>query len=114
MKAFMRASHLATLLLPLFAAGAMAADSLLTLKIIAKDGRFTPDKLTGPAGQRIKIEISNQGKSPVEFENLQLRVERVLGPDASSFVVLNALKPGSYTFVDEFHPQTGKLELTVK
>lgn len=106
--------YVAAVLLCLVATTTLAADSLLTLKIVAKGGKFIPGRLTGPAGQRIKIEISNQGKSPIEFENLQLRVERVLGPEADSFVVLNPLKPGSYSFIDEFHPQTGKLELTIK
>lgn len=106
--------YVALALFNLIAVTTLAADSLYTLKIVAKDGKFTPDRLQGPAGQRIKIEISNQGKTPIEFENLALRVERVLGPDANSFVVLNALKPGSYSFIDEFHPQTGKLELTIK
>lgn len=95
------------------AAASQAAD-LLTFKIVAKDGKLTPAQVTAPAGQRIKFEIANQGKTPIEFENLQLRVEKVLGPGAQSFVVLNPLKPGRYQFIDEFHPETGKLELVIQ
>ncbi|WP_374352245.1 cupredoxin domain-containing protein [Chitinimonas sp.] len=97
----------------LFASHVFAA-GLFTVKVVAKDGKLSPARLEVPAGQRIKIEISNQGKTPIEFENLQLRVEKVLAPEAESFVVLNPLRPGSYSFIDEFHPQAGKLELIAK
>lgn len=93
---------------------AVQADSLATFQIVARDGVLTPATLTVPAGQRIKLEISNQGKLPIEFENLQMHVEKVLAPSAQSFVVLNPMKPGTYRFIDEFHPQTGKLDLIVK
>ena len=43
-----------------------------------------------------------------------MHVEKVLAPNAQSFVVLNPMKPGTYRFIDEFHPQTGKLDLIVK
>jgi len=29
-------------------------------------------------------------------------------------VVVNALKPGTYTFFDDFHPDTGKVRIVVK
>lgn len=90
------------------------AESLPTFKIVANNGQLSPGSLTVPAGQRIKLEISNQGKTPIEFENLQMHVEKVLAPSAQSYVVLNAMKPGTYRFIDEFHPQTGKLDLIVK
>ena len=92
---------------------AVAAD-LLTLRVNAHDGVFMPASLTVPAGRRVKILIFNQGKSPIELENLQLRVEKVLGPQSDSFVVLNPLQPGSYHFVDDFHRDTGKLELLAR
>lgn len=100
--------------LALLAAASMARADLPTFKVVAKDGKLTPARLEVPAGQRVKIQIANQGKTPIEFENLQLRVEKVLAPDSESFVVLNPLKPGSYAFIDEFHMQTGKLELVAK
>lgn len=97
-----------------FGLGSALADSLATFKIVASNGVLSPASLTVPAGQRIKLELINQGKTPIEFENLQMHVEKVLAPNAQSFVVLNPLKPGTYRFVDEFHPQTGKLDLIVK
>ena len=67
-----------------------------------------------PAGN-IKLEISNQGKLPIEFEKPADARGKVLQRRApKSFVVLNPMKPGTYRFIDEFHPQTGKLDLIVK
>jgi hypothetical protein len=34
--------------------------------------------------------------------------ERVLGPGGQSFVIFAPLKPGTYPFFDEFHPDTAK------
>ena len=79
------------------------AQELPTFEVIAKDGRLFPERLDVPAGQRIKLVVKNQGKGPVEFENLNMRVEKVLAPGGASFVVLPKLKPGEYEFIDEFH-----------
>lgn len=43
-----------------------------------------------------------------------MRVEKVLAPGVTSFVVLHLLKPGEYRFVDEFRPQGGTLILIAK
>lgn len=105
----------AVIALPLIVASVSAhADALPTFKVIANNGILQPARLEVPAGQRVKLELKNAGTSPVEFENLRLRVEKVLGPGAESFVVLNPLQPGSYDFIDEFHAATGKLVLVAK
>lgn len=105
----------------LLAAGTLASLSLAALaqdaaifKIIAKDGRFEPSEITVPAGKQIKLEISNEGKTPIEFESKVLKVEKVLAPGAKSSVVINPLKPGEYPFFDEFHPNTSKGRLIAK
>lgn len=41
----------------------------------------------------------------MEFESLPLRVEKVLAPGVTSFVVLTLSRPGEYPFFDDFHPQ---------
>jgi hypothetical protein len=90
------------------------AAELPTFHVVAKDGRLSPERIEVPAGQRIKLTIRNEGRGPIEFENLELRVEKVLAPGASSFVVTPPLKPGAHTFIDEFHPETGKMQLIAK
>lgn len=98
----------------LLGAAQAGAQGLPTFSIIAKDGRLQPEQLEVPAGQRLKLTLRNEGQAPVEFENLNLRVEKVLAPGASSFVVTPPLKPGVHEFIDEFHPETGKMQLIAK
>jgi hypothetical protein len=90
-----------------------AAD-LPTFDVVARDGRLLPARLEVPAGVKIKLTLRNDGRTPVEFENLDLRVEKVLAPGAVSFVVIHPLKPGNYRFVDEFHAETGQMQLIAK
>jgi len=93
---------------------AFAADEPATFKLVAKDGRFTPPNLEVPAGKRLRIEIVNEGSTPIEFESLPLKQEKVLGPGARSSVVIYPLKPGTYPFFDEFHPDTSKGVIVAK
>lgn len=90
------------------------AEDLPTYAIVLRAGRIEPATLDVPAGRRIKLALRNAGPGPVEFENLELRVEKVLAPGASSFVVLAPLRPGRYRFADEFHPETGALDVVAK
>lgn len=98
----------------LLGAAQAGAQGLPTFSIVAKDGRLLPAQLEVPAGQRLKLVLRNEGQGPIEFENLNLRVEKVLAPGASSFVVTPPLKPGVHEFIDEFHPETGKMQLIAK
>lgn len=86
-----------------------ASSELLGFAVTIKDGRIIPARLEVPAGRKIKLTIRNEGPGPSEFENLSLRIEKVLAPGASSFVVIHALAPGTYRFVDEFHPATAEM-----
>lgn len=85
-----------------------------TFPVVIGGGRIVPAELEVPAGVKIKLTLHNQGPGPCEFENLSLRVEKVLAPMARSFVVIHPLRPGRYRFIDEFHPDTGVMWLVVK
>jgi hypothetical protein len=87
---------------------------LPTFAIVARDGRLVPERIEVPAGKKIKLTIRNEGPGPIEFENIDLRIEKVLAPGASSFVVIHPLKPGSYRFIDEFHAATGAMQLIAR
>jgi len=105
-------THLAFVTLLWFAMGwnlDAKAQELPVFEVVAKDGRLFPARLEVPVGQRIKLIVKNEGKTPIEFENLAMRVEKVLAPGGTSFVVLPKLKPGEYEFIDEFHMDTGKM-----
>jgi len=90
------------------------ASELPTFHVVAKGGRLSPERIEVPAGKRIKLTLQNEGPGPIEFENLELRVEKVLAPGGTSFVVTPPLKPGVHKFIDEFHPETGSLQLIAK
>lgn len=97
-----------------WATGVARAADLLTFHVTAKDGRLSPERIEVPAGQRIKLTLKNEGPGPIEFENLDLRVEKVLAPGGTSFVVTPKLRPGNHEFFDEFHPDTGRMWLIAK
>jgi hypothetical protein len=90
-----------------------AAD-LPTFRLELNDGKLNPARIEVPAGQKIKIEVHNTGKSPVEFESVQLRKEKVLAPGASSFVVIAPMQPGEYKFFDDFHTATAQGVIVAK
>lgn len=93
---------------------AVAAGELPAFEIVVNDGVFRPARVEVPAGSRVKLILINEGPGPLEFENDEMRIEKVLSAGARSFVVLPKLKPGEYDFIDEFNPITGELKVIAK
>jgi hypothetical protein len=93
---------------------AHAAEAMPVFSIKALGGILEPAMIEVPADTRFKIEIENEGTDPVEFESTELHLEKVLAGGAKSYVVINGLKPGTYIFFDDFHPNTGKVHVVVK
>ena len=58
-----------------------------------------------PANVPFKLEITNSGTSPVEFESNELKREKVLAGGSTSSIVFRRLEPGEYPFFDDFHPE---------
>ena len=85
-----------------------AADEMPVYRLVARDGIFEPATIEVTAGKRFKIEISNDGRGPMEFESNDLKQEKVLAKGAKSSIVVNALKPGTYAFFDEYHMEAPK------
>lgn len=81
--------------------------------ITIRDGVFTPQRIDVPAGQRIKLILRNEGPGPLEFENAELFVEKILAPNAESFVVVK-LPPGEHLFVDEFNIASGEILIVAR
>lgn len=97
----MLAISIAVLSVPQSVAG---ADTAFVIEFT--DGKIVPPVLEVPAGTRFKLELRNTGADPVEFESIELRKEKVLGPGVNSFIVIRRLDPGEYRFFDDFHPGT--------
>ena len=77
-----------------------------------KDHHFTPTDVTVPAGERFRIEVQNQDTTPAEFESNDLRVEKIVVPGGKIVVTAGPLKPGTYKFFDDYHPDLAKGTLT--
>ena len=95
-----------------FAAPAFAEDAAVSL--ILKDHRFVPREPTAPAGKPIAVTVTNQDKTPSEFESKTLRVEKVVPAGGTITVRVRALTPGRYRFYDDYHEDTTDGFLVVK
>lgn len=91
-----------------------AQAALPAYDIVVADGVFKPARIEIPAGQRIKLALKNEGPGPLEFENDEMHIEKILAPGGASFVVLPKLQPGMYEFTDEFNIGTGLLVIIAK
>ncbi|QEL12653.1 cupredoxin domain-containing protein [Kushneria phosphatilytica] len=96
--------RLLALLTSLSLASTAYASELTEYTLTLHNGTLSPRTLHVKAGERFKITLKNTGNTPAEFESTSLRKEKVLGPSVTSFVVIHPLKPGSYDFFDDFHP----------
>jgi heme/copper-type cytochrome/quinol oxidase subunit 2 len=91
----------------LAAIGAPArAEELPVIKVEMKDGIITPNVIEVPANARFKLEITNTGTSPVEFESVELKREKALAAGATSSIVFRTVDPGTYDVFDDFHPNS--------
>lgn len=85
-----------------------------TFRLVAANGRFSPETIEVPAGKRFRLEITNRNAGPEEFESVELRKELVLAPSVTRTVVFAPLKPGVYPFFGEFHPDTARGRIVAK
>ena len=90
------------------------AQDMPVYKLVAKDGVFDPATIEVAAGKKFTIELTNAGSGPMEFESKDLKQEKVLAKGAKSSIVINALKPGTYTFFDEHKPDAPKGKIVAK
>lgn len=98
----------------LLASGAAVADDMSTFKLLMKDGRIVPETLEVPANTRFRLEVKNEGPGAAEFESLELKKELVLAPGVTRNLVFFPMKPGSYKFFDDFHPDTAQGRIVAK
>ena len=82
-----------------------AEDASSTLQISVKSNQFQPAEIRGPANKPIILTIKILDPTPMEFESVALRVEKVVTGNSQGIVRLRPLSPGRYDFFDDFHPQ---------
>lgn len=98
----------------LLALAPLRAQELPSFNLLIRAGRFVPSTLEVPANTKFRLLIKNEGPGAEEFESVELRKEKVLAPGASSFLIFQPLKPGSYKFFGDFHPDTAQGQLLAK
>ena len=96
----------ATVLLACVPLLAWAADPEMSL--IIQDHRFTPTELRVPAGKKIRLVIENRDATSEEFESKSLGREKLIAGKSKATVTIGPLKPGSYSFIGEFHEATAR------
>jgi plastocyanin len=94
----------AGLLLVIAAKADAAAEQVFHLTIVNQ--AFEPDTLTIPAGQRVKIMVMNKDSIPAEFESNEAHREVVIPGKTELPVYVGPLEPGTYHFLNDFHPQS--------
>jgi len=93
------------LALCLLAFPAVAAEEMPFFRIVMNGSTITPKRLDVPANTPFKLEITNAGTAPAEFESLSLHKEKVLAAGTTSSLVFRRLAPGEYDFFDDFNPE---------
>lgn len=104
MKAFIALGLVSLLAIP----PAMAVETNLNPSLVIQDGRFNPEKIEVPAGEKFRLEIHNQGTAAEEFESSDLNREKLIRPGAKTTITIGPLKPGTYRFFGEFNPKTAQ------
>ena len=86
--------------------GAFPVQAADLVQLIIKDHRFVPEQVTVHSGERFRIEVINQDQTPAEFESSELHVEKIIVAGGKISVFAGPLKPGTYSFFDDYHPET--------
>jgi len=87
-----------------------AASAASDVQLAIKNQAFQPNTLTIPAGQTVRIMVTNEDVLPAEFESSDFNREKVIPGGTQIPVYVGPLSPGTYSFFNDFHPQsTGKL-----
>jgi plastocyanin len=103
--------QLSITLLTLLAATVLAATDEFTLTI--KDHAFEPKEVEIPAGKKVMLLVVNKDATPAEFESKSLGREKVIPGNSTATVNLGPLKPGRYSFVEEYHEKDAAAQGTI-
>ena len=109
--AFFLSAAAVALTSPAVAAATTAAGSIT---ITLKDHRFTPAAFAVAAGEKVRIVLVNQDAATEEFDSHDLKVEKLVTPNGRATFSIGPLKPGSYSFMGEFHPRSAQGRVTVQ
>jgi hypothetical protein len=83
-----------------------SAQQAASVSISVKNHRFQPAEIHAPAKVPIELRVKNLDPTPMEFESVSLRVEKVVTGNSEGIIRLRPLEPGRYNFFDDFNQQT--------
>lgn len=81
------------------------AQEAANVTISIKNHRFQPAEVQAPANVPIVLRVKNFDPTPIEFESVSLRVEKVVTGNGEGIIRLRPLAPGRYNFFDDFNQQ---------
>ena len=82
------------------------AQQTASVTVSVKNHRFQPAEIHAPAKVPIELHVKNLDATPMEFESVSLRVEKVVTGNGEGVIRLRPLEPGRYNFFDDFHQET--------
>lgn len=82
------------------------AQQAASVTVSVKNHRFQPVEIHAPAKVPIELHVKNLDPTPMEFESVSLRVEKVVTGNGQGTIRLRPLEPGRYNFFDDFHQET--------
>jgi len=74
---------------------------------------FEPKELSVPSNQKFKLTVINTDSTPAEFESKPLKREKVIPGNSKAVINLGPLKPGRYSFVEEYHEDDSAAQGTI-
>ena len=88
-----------------------AAAGPVEVTIVIKDHKFSPETVTVPAAQPIKITVKNADATAEEFESHPLGFEKIIAGHADATIRIRPLEKGTYKFFGEYHEATAQGQL---
>ena len=73
--------------------------------ISVKGHHIQPAEIRAPANRSLVLRVKNLDATPMEFESVSLRVEKVVAPGGEGVINIRPLAPGRYEFIDDFHQE---------
>ena len=83
-----------------------SAQQAASVNISVKNHHFQPAEIHAPAKVPIELRVKNLDPTPMEFESVSLRVEKVVPGNSEGVIRLRPLEAGRYNFFDDFNQQT--------
>ena len=85
-----------------------------TVTLTLKNHIFTPATFAIPQGMKVRINLTNLDGATEEFDSHDLNIEQLVTPHGRTSFLIGPLRPGTYTFMGEFHPGTAQGNVVVR